>query len=178
MSDYIRIQQIRSPIRRHYSQRRTLQSLGLDKIGRTVTVPFKGPMWGMIQKVRHLIRGDVRETAVTMCARYRVRSYPESALQAYIELEEERLRQEQAKEEERLWRQFLAGTYCGWTQIDQSENLYCRRNGRMFRMTRAKEKRWNLFRIATKEDIGCLDRGRGAANKALALIAYQFEPDW
>lgn len=56
MTDYIRIQQIRSPIRRHYSQRRTLQGLGLNKIGRTVSVRFDGPMWGMIQKVRHLIR--------------------------------------------------------------------------------------------------------------------------
>lgn len=56
MTDYIRIQQIRSPIRRHYSQRRTLQGLGLNKIGRTVSVRFNGPMWGMIQKVRHLIR--------------------------------------------------------------------------------------------------------------------------
>jgi ribosomal protein L30 len=56
MTDYIRIQQIRSPIRRHYSQRLTLRSLGLNKIGRTVAVRFNGPMWGMIQKVRHLIR--------------------------------------------------------------------------------------------------------------------------
>jgi large subunit ribosomal protein L30 len=56
VTDYIRIQQIRSPIRRHYSQRRTLQGLGLNKIGRTVSVRFNGPMWGMIQKVRHLIR--------------------------------------------------------------------------------------------------------------------------
>ena len=46
---------IQSPIRRHYSQRRTLQGLGLNKIGRTVSVQFNGPMWGMIQKVRHLI---------------------------------------------------------------------------------------------------------------------------
>lgn len=56
MTNYIRIQQIRSPIRRHYSQRRTLQGLGLNKIGRTASVQFNGPMWGMIQRVRHLIR--------------------------------------------------------------------------------------------------------------------------
>lgn len=56
MTNYIRIQQIRSPIRRHYLQRRTLQGLGLNKIGRTVSVQFNGPTWGMIQKVRHLIR--------------------------------------------------------------------------------------------------------------------------
>jgi ribosomal protein L30 len=56
MTGHIRIQQIRSPIRRHYSQRLTLKGLGLNKIGRTVMVPFNGPTWGMIQKVRHLIR--------------------------------------------------------------------------------------------------------------------------
>lgn len=56
VTNYIRIQQIRSPIRRHYSQRRTLQGLGLNKIGRTASVQFNGPMWGMIQRVRHLIR--------------------------------------------------------------------------------------------------------------------------
>jgi ribosomal protein L30 len=56
MTGYFRIQQIRSPIRRERSQRRTLQGLGLNKIGRIVTVRFNGPTWGMIQKVRHLIR--------------------------------------------------------------------------------------------------------------------------
>jgi large subunit ribosomal protein L30 len=56
VTDYFRIQQIRSPIRRHHSQRRTLKGLGLNKIGRTVSVRFNAPMWGMIQKVRHLIR--------------------------------------------------------------------------------------------------------------------------
>jgi len=55
MADYIRVQQIRSAIRRHYSQRLTLKSLGLNKIGRIVSVRFNGPMWGMIQKVRRLI---------------------------------------------------------------------------------------------------------------------------
>ncbi len=56
MTGYIRVQQIRSPIRRHYSQRLTLKGLGLNKIGRIVAVPFNGPTWGMIHKVRHLIR--------------------------------------------------------------------------------------------------------------------------
>ena len=43
MTGYIRVQQIRSPIRRHYSQRLTLKGLGLNKIGRIVAVPFNGP---------------------------------------------------------------------------------------------------------------------------------------
>jgi large subunit ribosomal protein L30 len=55
MSITIRIQQVRSPIRRHHSQRSTLKGLGLNKIGRIASVRFDAPTWGMIQKVRHLI---------------------------------------------------------------------------------------------------------------------------
>lgn len=52
----IRIQQIASPISRHHDQRETLIGLRLNKIGRISDRPFDGPNWGMIQKVRHLIR--------------------------------------------------------------------------------------------------------------------------
>jgi ribosomal protein L30 len=55
VSGYFRVRQIRSPIRRHHSQRKTLQGLGLNKIGRIATVPFNGSIWGMVHKVRHLI---------------------------------------------------------------------------------------------------------------------------
>jgi hypothetical protein len=100
------------------------------------------------------------------------------ALQEYIDLEEERLRREQEEtyrrnqEEERLRRQqrFLAGADCGWTQIDKSEVFYCRHNGRAFRITRAKDKRWNLYRIKTLEDAGALlgtYQGRREASNAL-----------
>lgn len=54
--DLIRIQQIGSPIRRHRRQRQTLIGLGLNKIGRIAEVPFTPATWGMIQKVRHLVR--------------------------------------------------------------------------------------------------------------------------
>lgn len=55
MSSTIRIQQVRSPIRRHHSQRSTLKGFDLNKIGRIASVRFNAPTWGMIQKVRHLI---------------------------------------------------------------------------------------------------------------------------
>lgn len=51
----IRVKQIGSPIRRHHSQRATLIGLGLNKIGRVVSVPDTPQSWGMIRKVRHLI---------------------------------------------------------------------------------------------------------------------------
>lgn len=76
-----------------------------------------------------------------------------SALQEYIELEEERLRREreetyrrhQEEERIRLQQRFLAGADCGWTQIEKSEAFYCRRNGRAYRVARAKDKRWNCI---------------------------------
>jgi ribosomal protein L30 len=54
--DLVRIQQTRSPIRRHHNQRRTLIGLGLNKIGRIAEVPFTSSTWGMIHKVWHLVR--------------------------------------------------------------------------------------------------------------------------
>ncbi len=54
--DLIRIQQTGSAIRRHHKQRQTLIGLGLNKIGRIAEVPFTPSTWGMIHKVRHLVR--------------------------------------------------------------------------------------------------------------------------
>jgi hypothetical protein len=68
-----------------------------------------------------------------------------------------------------------------WTQVKGSVDLYCRRNGRAFRIARGKDKRWKLYRIASLEDAGELlgtYQGRREANKALERIAYQPEPRW
>ena len=111
------------------------------------------------------------------------------ALQEHIEIEEERLRREQEeayrrhKDDERirLEQRFLAGADCGWTSIGNSQDLYCRRNGRAFRIARAKDKRWKLYRIATTEDAGVLlgtYQARRNANQALKQIAYEPEPRW
>jgi large subunit ribosomal protein L30 len=51
-----KIVQTGSPIRRHHKQRETLIGLGLNRIGRVVEVPNTRATWGMIAKVRHLIR--------------------------------------------------------------------------------------------------------------------------
>jgi hypothetical protein len=111
------------------------------------------------------------------------------ALQEHVELEEERLRREQQEtyrrnqedERIRLEQRFLAGADCGWTQIDKSQDFYCRRNGRAFRVERAKDKRWNLYRVSTHEDAGVLlgtYQGRREASKTLEKIAYEPEPQW
>jgi hypothetical protein len=102
------------------------------------------------------------------------------ALQEYIELEEERLRREHEENRQRqreaerlrLQQRFLSGADCGWTQIEEFDDLFCRRNGRAFRIARDQDKRWRLYRIAGVADAGILlgsYLGRRDANKALAV---------
>jgi len=111
------------------------------------------------------------------------------ALQTYIELEEERLRNEQqiryrrSQETERirLQQRFLAGADSGWTKIENSKAFYCRRNGRAFRIAPTKDKRWILYRINDVADEGIslgTYQGRREATKALEKIAYEQEPRW
>ena len=111
------------------------------------------------------------------------------ALQEFIELEEDRLSREreeayrhrQQEEKARLQQRFMAGADCGWIQIGKPEEFYCRRNGRAYRVVRGKDKRWNLFRIASVEDEGGLlgtYQGRREASKALEKLAYEPEPRW
>lgn len=110
-------------------------------------------------------------------------------LQEHIEHEEERLRREQEEryrqhredERVRLEQRFLSGADCGWTPVHRSRALYCRRNGRAFRIEQGKDKRWKLFRIASFEDQGVVVGtylGRGDANKVLQKLAYEPEPRW
>jgi hypothetical protein len=93
--------------------------------------------------------------------------------------QEETYRRNREEERIRLEQKFLSGADSGWTRVEKSEDLYCRRNGRAFRIVRGKDKRWKLYRISTLNDAGQLlgtYQGRGDANKALNLIAYQPEP--
>ena len=54
----IKVEQVASPLRRHFDQRQTLVGLGLNKIGRTRELPDTPDVHGMIRKVRHLVRVD------------------------------------------------------------------------------------------------------------------------
>lgn len=111
------------------------------------------------------------------------------AIEEYIEVEEERLRREREEaylrrrdeEQARLQQRFLAGADCGWTPLENQPGLYCRRNGRTFRIIRDADKRWKLFRIASIEDAGVqigTYLGRREANKVLEKVAYEPEPNW
>ena len=55
MSKKIKIKQIRSAIKRLESQKRTLEALGLRKIGMEVEHKLSPSIDGMIKKVKHLI---------------------------------------------------------------------------------------------------------------------------
>ncbi|TWB67155.1 hypothetical protein FBZ94_101836 [Bradyrhizobium sacchari] len=109
------------------------------------------------------------------------------ALQEHIEREEDRLRREReenwrrlkADERAKLEQRFSSGADCGWTKIEKSEALYCRRNGRAFRIVQGKDKRWTLHRVEDVSDKGEMlgtYLGRREANKALEKMAYAPEP--
>ena len=59
----ITVTQIRSPIGRHISQRRTLVALKLNKLHRTSVVADTPSNRGRIAKVAHLVRVDEQQSA-------------------------------------------------------------------------------------------------------------------
>jgi large subunit ribosomal protein L30 len=56
VSKTIKVEQVGSPMRRHFDQRATLIGLGLNKIGRTRDLPDTPSTRGMLRKVAHLVR--------------------------------------------------------------------------------------------------------------------------
>lgn len=110
------------------------------------------------------------------------------ALQEHVEAEEERLRLERQTqwrehvEEQRiaLEQRFKSGADCKWTPLDRSKEVYCRLNGRTYRLSPTADRMWDLHRLATQSDatgilIGRYGR-RGDATKALRQIAYAPDP--
>lgn len=59
----IKITQIRSLIGREQSQRVTVRSLGLRRIGHSVEKLATAPVLGMVRKVTHLVEVEVVEDA-------------------------------------------------------------------------------------------------------------------
>ena len=52
----IKVEQVASPMRRHFDQRATLIGLGLNRIGRVKELPDTPATRGMIRKLQHLVR--------------------------------------------------------------------------------------------------------------------------
>jgi len=112
------------------------------------------------------------------------------AMEEFIYLEEQRLREEwevqrQVRirdEKAALEQRFLSGADCKWMPIKDSKELYCRMNGRIYRLLCTKDKRFELCRVQSIDEAKGTMVGiyltRGDASKALKQVAYQPEPRW
>lgn len=109
------------------------------------------------------------------------------ALRLHVEEQEDRLHRERlaawqaarAAEKIALEQRFTSGADCKWTPVSGSKALYCRINGRSYRLVATPDKRWDLHRVSSPEDQGIVVgryATRGDATKALSQIAYQ--PDF
>jgi hypothetical protein len=84
-----------------------------------------------------------------------------------------------AEEKAALEERFISGADCKWTPVNGSTEVYCRTNGRAYRLSRGDDKLWKLQRVSSPKDekglpIGSY-RARSDATKALAQVAYQPE---
>lgn len=112
-------------------------------------------------------------------------------LREHVDREEDRLQEEQQEqyrrnreEEQTAKEQRLAsGADCRWTQPRNSVHWYYRLNGRTYRLSPTKDKKWQLHRVNSLTEneegslIGTYQR-RGDASKVIATAAYQSEPRW
>lgn len=81
----------------------------------------------------------------------------------------------QQAERQALEHRFLSGADCKWTPLAGSKATFMHVNGRAFRLSPTKEKRWLLHRIEQPTDTGDhlgVYATRGAATKVVGKIAY------
>ena len=57
----IKVKQVKSSIKRLQKQKRILESLGLRGIGKEVTHDASTSILGMVEKVKHLVKYEVKE---------------------------------------------------------------------------------------------------------------------
>ena len=57
----IRVVQIASPIGRQGYQNKCLIGLGLNKINRSKVLPYNESIFGMVKKVKHLVKYEIME---------------------------------------------------------------------------------------------------------------------
>lgn len=81
-----------------------------------------------------------------------------------------------------LQQRLLSGADCKWTPIDGSQEIYCRLNGRTYRLNPQVDGTVMLYRLANLDDkkgnvVGRYRR-RGDATKAVSNMAYNDEPRW
>ena len=100
------------------------------------------------------------------CAEEEMREYDERR---------ERRQRELAEAAAELEARFLSGADCKWTPVKGQEGLYCRVNGRAFRLTKDTQKKHVLHRIdrldTPGEHVGRY-ASRADASRALEVVAY------
>ena len=57
----IKVKQIASPIGRQSYQKQCLIGLGLNKINRTRVLPYNDSIFGMVKKVKHLVKYEIMD---------------------------------------------------------------------------------------------------------------------
>lgn len=108
-------------------------------------------------------------------------------LQEFVENKRERMRIERlrnleeirASEKEAAQQRLVSGADCKWTPLENTNQLACRTNGRLYKLRRRKDQKWDLLRIDTLIDgtgviLGTYG-GRREATKAVSQIAFQPE---
>lgn len=87
----------------------------------------------------------------------------------------ERRRRDLAEAAAEIEAQFISGADCKWTPLASHEGLYCRVNGRAFRLAKDAQKKFLLHRIDQPSDPGMLVGRYGSrsdANRILGEVAY------
>ncbi|MFY7854486.1 MAG: hypothetical protein ACOVQ6_22225 [Brevundimonas sp.] len=110
-----------------------------------------------------------------------IREFVEEATRQRREHLDREFKQRREAEKQALEARFLAGADCGWTPIRGSVDVFTRKNGRAYRLSPTRDRRWDMFRIDSAEDAGKrvgTYRTRGDASRALTQLAYQPEPRW
>ena len=57
----IKVTQIASPIGRQSYQKKCLIGLGLNKINRVKILPYNESIFGMVKKIKHLVKYEIQE---------------------------------------------------------------------------------------------------------------------
>ncbi len=87
-------------------------------------------------------------------------------------------RARQDKERLALEQRFHSGADCKWTPLDRSKEVYCRVNGRSYRLSPPPDKLWQLDRIDNIGDPGLrVGRYRGRREATAVVNRAAFAPD-
>lgn len=108
------------------------------------------------------------------------------AIQEFIQKGETCLKAEQeahykaAQEAKRreLEERFLAGADCKWTPIEGSKAVFCRTNGRAYRLAPTRDGVWELYRVERVGDQGVhIGRYRHRSDATAAVSKVAYSPD-